>query len=577
MDSLVQVELIAWLEGRFGDQGLKPEDLQTVADCLLAAAHLLRTEETVVTGPDKQAWFKGTDRALDFLFTPANTITSSFLVQAWSEPDRVLLADEASGLRTNRDLVTAVYALLPTMEKIEGRRVGLMMPASVGAAVAYLALLFAGKEPVLVNWTTGPGLVQQCLAKVGVDVVVTARALTSRLDQQGFDHQSVPVTWQYLEEMTAGISRLTKVKALVRGRGRRQDLARRPVAETAAILFTSGSEATPKAVPLSHENIMANGRDVSDLLALTGQDRLLGILPLFHSLGLVGTVILPLCTGLPTVYSPNPHDGRRLAALIRQYRLSTLITTPTFLKNILRHGDEAAFASMRLIFSGAEACPQGVYASLKERMPKVSFCEGYGVTECSPVIAVNSPKDSEPGTIGRLLPSMEMVLLDPESREEVIGPGQGRLLVRGPNVFAGYLDEASSAFVEHDHRQWYDTGDLIERLPSGRLRFAGRLKRFIKLGGEMISLPAIEQALQGCLPEAEGPALAVLAAGEEGQQELVAVATVDLDRRAANDCLQKRGLSPLHAIRRVIRVEALPVLGTGKTDYRALSNLVEGA
>ncbi len=309
------------------------------------------------------------------------------------------------------------------------------------------------------------------------------------------------------------------------------------------------------------------------MLSLSSNDRLLGILPVFHSLGLAGTVVLPLCTGLRTVYWPNPTEGMQLARMIAAYETTTLITTPTFLNGILRAGESAQLKSLRLIFSGAEKCPEHVFKTLEQKCPDALLCEGYGVTECSPVVTVNSIDDPRPGTIGRIMPSMEYVLLDPETREPVTGGKTGQLLVRGPNVFPGYLGDAPSPFVEYAGKFWYDTGDLMFE-QDGVLVFAGRLKRFVKLGGEMISLPAIEQVLEAYYPSGDEPVLAVAATADEEHPELVLLTTLDTDRQEANQAIREAGLSPLHNIRLVKKIDQIPLLGTGKTDYTTINKLV---
>ncbi|MCI5208121.1 MAG: 2-acyl-glycerophospho-ethanolamine acyltransferase, partial [Candidatus Electrothrix sp. ATG2] len=229
--------------------------------------------------------------------------------------------------------------------------------------------------------------------------------------------------------------------------------------------------------------------------------------------------------------------------------------------------------SLRLIFSGAEKCPDHVFAALEKQCPQAVLCEGYGVTECSPVVTVNSPDAPQIGTVGRILESMEYVLLDPETKEQVSAGKNGRLLLRGPNVFSGYLGDAPTPFIDFNGKSWYDTGDLMfER--NDVLVFAGRLKRFVKMGGEMISLPAIEQVLGAHYPTGDGPVLAVAATGNEQHPELVLLTVLETDRQEANQAIRKAGLSPLHNIRLVRQVEEIPLLGTGKTDYTSINKMI---
>jgi long-chain-fatty-acid--[acyl-carrier-protein] ligase len=349
------------------------------------------------------------------------------------------------------------------------------------------------------------------------------------------------------------------------------------IAPTAAVLFTSGSESLPKAVPLSHANILADLHDVLPMIKLRRSDRMLAMLPPFHSFGLTGNLAVSLCAGLRAVYHPNPTEGGVLAKLTAAYRATLLIGTPTFLNGILRGGIPAQLGSLRLAVTGAEECPRRVYELMTERCPCATLIEGYGITECAPIVSVNDPDAPRPHTIGKLLPSLEYVLLDVETETPVAPEAAGMLLVRGPSIFGGYLGDAPNPFVEHDGRAWYRTGDLVRRDADGTFIFAGRLKRFVKLGGEMISLPAVESALLAQLSatEDDGPILAVAATADE-RPELVLFTVKVVTREEANAIIRDAGLSALHNLRRVEHVEAIPVLGTGKTDYRALQGMVAG-
>jgi long-chain-fatty-acid--[acyl-carrier-protein] ligase len=326
-------------------------------------------------------------------------------------------------------------------------------------------------------------------------------------------------------------------------------------------------------VPLTHENLLANLRDVTAVLSLRENDRLLGFLPPFHAFGITCGVLTALCLGLRTVHHANPTQAATLAALAEAYNTTMLIGTPTFLSSLARAATERQLATIRLIVTGAEKCPDRVYAALAERCPDATVLEGYGVTECSPIISVNDDAAPVPGTIGRVLPGLDRAIVSPESGEPV-GTGEtGLLLVRGPSVFDGYLHhDGPSPFVEHAGETWYSTGDLVSEDDNGVLTFRGRLKRFIKLGGEMISLPAIETVLSRHYetePDAER-SIAVVAIETEGRPETVLCTTRPLDRLEVNRTLKDAGLSPLHNIRRVVHVDSIPLLGSGKTDYRAL-------
>jgi len=300
---------------------------------------------------------------------------------------------------------------------------------------------------------------------------------------------------------------------------------------------------------------------------------MLGMLPPIHSFGLTVGMLLPLCLGLPVAMHPSPTEATPLARLIDAFRLTLAIGTPTFLGGIARAARGLRLESLRLVVTGAEKCPERTYDTLGRAAPNAVVLEGYGITECSPVVAVNRIETPVRGSVGRVLPSLEYVIVDPEQGGAVPPGSTGMLLGRGPSVFGGYLGgEAPDPFVEHAGKLWYRTGDLVSE-DGGVLLFRGRLKRFVKIGGEMISLPAIEEVLNEGFPgpEESGPALAVAAGPEEVNPELILFTTLALERERVNACLRAAGLSGLHHIRRIVRLEALPLLGTGKVDYRGLS------
>lgn len=387
----------------------------------------------------------------------------------------------------------------------------------------------------------------------------------------------MPVKWLYLDEIITNLDKTAKLKAFTKALFCRRQLARMQVPDTAAILFTSGSESKPKAVPLSHQNIPTNLQDFCRMLELHDNTRLLGMLPPFHSLGLVGTIIMPLCLGLRTVYHANPTESAILANIIQKYAVSMVVATPTFLNGILQAGNAEQLQSLRLAFTGAEKCPEHVLKKLSEIQPAAELCEGYGITECSPLVSINTPGAARPGTIGRILPSIEYAVVNDSLSEQVETGKQGMLLVRGPSIFKGYLNSsAGKGFCEFVGKLWYQTGDYVRQDADNHLVFCGRKKRFIKISGEMISLPAIESALQAGigLENDSGPVLAVEATPGDGHPEIVLFTTAQLQREEVNTHLKQAGLSALHNIRRLIQVDNIPVLGTGKTDYKLLQQML---
>jgi long-chain-fatty-acid--[acyl-carrier-protein] ligase len=573
LDSLARAELLVWLESEFGAAPANTDALRTVADVLLAASG-----EAVGGGDDfvhvtvPVKFFTGTSPRRAEV-PPAATVAEAFLRQAAAHPGQPIIADQTSGVKTYRDLITGVFALLPAVRALPGDAVGIMLPASVAANVAYLTVLFAGKTPVMINWTVGARNLQHTLGQTGTQRIITAAALLARLGTQGIDLGPLKENFVPLETLAAGLSTGDKLRAALAARTHWGPLWKAPVSPVAAILSTSGSESLPKAVPLTHDNVLTNLRDVTSLIHLTDEDRLLGMLPPFHSFGLTANMLLALCAGVRTAYHTNPTEGALLARLIDAYRITLLLGTPTFLYGILRAAAREQLGSLRLAVTGAEECPPRVYTLLAERAPQAKVLEGYGVTEGSPIVSLNDFQHPKPGTIGRILPSLEYAIVDVESNEPAAPGKQGMLLLRGPSIFGGYLGDAPSPFVEFQGKQWYRTGDLVTEDTDGVLTFRGRLKRFVKIGGEMISLPAIEAVLQTlAVPaqEEEGPAVAVVATENTERPELVLFTTRPITRDTANAHLRDAGLSGLSNLRRVVPVESIPVLGTGKTDYRAL-------
>ncbi|MCG3179587.1 MAG: Bifunctional protein Aas [Phycisphaerae bacterium] len=575
LDSLARADLASWLAGEFGFAGFNPESLVTVADVMTAAiGHGVGGGGEVAPVPAR--WFAADARASQprrLTLGDGATINDIFLARAARSPRQPVVADQRSGVRSFRDLITAALVLGPEIRRLEGERVGIMLPASVAASVAYLATLLAGRTPVMINWTLGRRSLAHCLESTGVKRVVTARALADRLAAQGVDFGEVTDRFAFIEDLAAGVGRGRKLWAWLRARLSWRSLRRAPAPEPAVILFTSGSETLPKAVPLTHANLLANIRDILEIISVSDADRMVGFLPPFHSFGLTATVLIPLLAGLPVVYHPNPTEGAALARVIEAYRVTLLLGTPTFLGGIARSAADGQLATLRIAVTGAEKCPDALYDALGRIAPGLTVLEGYGVTECSPIVAGNRPGMVRRGSIGTPLPSVQVAIVDAETRSRRVEPSRpGLLLVRGPSVFGGYLGQAASPFVPFEGQPWYNTGDLVSQDAEGVLTFRGRLKRFVKLGGEMVSLPAIEAALASAFGDGgeEGPSVAVTATEAAGP-ELVLFTTRDMDREAVNRLIRDAGLSPIHNVRRVVRVESIPLLGTGKTDYRALA------
>jgi long-chain-fatty-acid--[acyl-carrier-protein] ligase len=344
----------------------------------------------------------------------------------------------------------------------------------------------------------------------------------------------------------------------------------------AVVLFTSGSESTPKAVPLSHKNLVTNLRASLKVLQATRADAILGFLPPFHSFGLLAGVLAPVLAGIRTAYHPDPTDAAGLVRTVATYRLSIIVTTPTFLSYMFGVASADDLQSLRIMVTGAEKCPDSLFARLKQLAGHATIIEGYGITECSPVVAGNPPDRVKLGTVGPPVDGVEICIVSPETHEPLPTGTTGLLLVRGPSIFHGYLNyQGPDPFVELGGKRWYVTGDLVQVDADGYIHFCGRLKRFLKVGGEMVSLPALEEPFNELYPPTEnGPQVAVEGIETPSGRWIVLFTTQDIPLRRANAILTEAGFRGVMRLDEVVRAEAIPVLGTGKTDYKVLRKMV---
>ncbi|MGD0783018.1 MAG: AMP-binding protein, partial [Candidatus Aminicenantales bacterium] len=520
----------------------------------------------------------------------AETLVEAFVRRALAYPDDVAAADQLSGVLSYRKLLVGARLMARRFSRLPDNAVGVLLPSSVAADVTFFALHLAGKLPVLLNWTTGPANLAHAVRTLDIHRVITSQKLIDRLGIE------VPgAEFVFLEDLRAGVGKLEAAMALVgthvlprRMITRRPGSSLRPsepphgnggaLAEDApaVVLFTSGSESTPKAVPLSHRNLVTNARASLDVLKPNPDDSMLAILPPFHSFGLLGNVVAPILGGIRVVHHSDPTDARGQLRLMAAYRTTYLVTTPTFLSYLLAVATPADLQSLRVIVTGAEKCPEAIFARAKELAPQATIIEGYGITECSPVVAANRPERVRPGTVGQPVEGVEVLVVDPETREPLPPGTTGLLLVRGPSVFHGYLNyDGPDPFVQSGGRQWYVTGDLVRLDEDGYIHFCGRLKRFLKAGGEMISLVALEEPFASLYPPTEqGPQVAVEGIETPQGRLIVLFTTLDIPLRQANAILSDAGFRGVMRLDEVVRLPSIPVLGTGKTDYKALRKMV---
>ncbi|MCA9190272.1 MAG: AMP-binding protein [Planctomycetales bacterium] len=506
----------------------------------------------------------------------ADTVARGFVLQAIRNLSRVAVADNVSGVLTYRRMLVATELMRRRFEDFPEQHVGVMLPASVAADIVFFALHMDGKVPVMMNWTTGPANLAHAVQVTGVKTIITSRKMIDRL---GIEVQGAE--YLFLEDLKSGIGKIEALSALMRTYLLpRSYLARLPAQtpeQTAVFLFTSGSESFPKTVPLSHRNLLVNIQDGLEVLECDQRDSLLGFLPPFHSFGMTGNLLLSHLSGIRCVRYADPTDAAGLVRCIEAFRPTMLFTTPTFLSYILAacQGDE--LQSLRRIVTGAEKCPDRVFEQCKQKASQAIILEGYGITECSPVVAANRVSNSKPGTVGKPVSNVEVCIVDVDTQQPVELHQTGMLLVSGPSIFSGYHNyEGASPMVELGGKIWYKTGDLVSQDEDGFLYFRGRLKRFLKAGGEMISLPALEEPFLVKYPADEnGPRVAVEGIETHDGRQIVLFTTEDISLREASQVLLEAGLRGVMRLDEVRRLEKIPILGTGKTDYKQLRSAIE--
>ncbi|SED24823.1 acyl-[acyl-carrier-protein]-phospholipid O-acyltransferase / long-chain-fatty-acid--[acyl-carrier-protein] ligase [Rhizobiales bacterium GAS188] len=447
-----------------------------------------------------------------------------------------------------------------------GEAVGVLLPNSAGVVVTFFALQSSGRVPAMLNFSSGPANVLSACKAAKVETVLTSRAFIERgrLDKL-VEALSGTLRIVYLEDIRAGIGRLDKLRGLFAGSG---PLLRRAPDDPAVILFTSGSEGTPKGVVLSHRNILTNAAQALARFGVSGEDKVFNVLPVFHSFGLTGGLILPLVAGVPVYMYPSPLHYRIVPELIYQTNATVLFGTDTFLAGYARSAHPYDFHSLRLVLAGAEAVKERTRALYMERFG-VRILEGYGVTETAPVLAINTEMANRNGSVGRLSPLMQSRLEPVPGVEE-----GGRLFVRGPNVMLGYLHADKPGVIEPPAEGWHDTGDIVAIDERGFIAIRGRAKRFAKVGGEMVSLSAVEVLANELWPKAQSAVIA-LPDPRKGERLILVTTQADGARDALIREARNKGASELMIPAEVFTVDKLPLLATGKTDYPELTELVK--
>ena len=499
---------------------------------------------------------------------------------------RFSMADSSGKKLSLGSALTGAVMLSRILGKVlpPAANVGILVPPSAGGALVNAAVSLLGKVPVNLNYTNPLEAVMSCVKKASIEKIIVSKKLAEKMGWP------VSENMIFIEDVGAGISRpealltaaalfFTPMFVLWRTVLAKADV---PLEATATIVFTSGSTGDPKGVMLSHSNIHANIEAVAQIYQLTPSDRLLGVLPFFHSFGFTVTLWLPLIVGFGVVYHYNPLEAQAVGRLARKFKATMLLATPGFLTSYIRRVDAEQFAGLRLVVVGAEKLREEISAAFKEKFGLTPL-EGYGCTELSPAASLNTPdvdidgvkqKGGKTGTIGRPMPGIAMKVVDPETFEQLGPDTPGLLLVKGPNIMKGYLnDEQKTAEVMRDG--YYVTGDIAAIDDDGFVTITDRLSRFSKIAGEMVPHIRIEEKLHQLAGVIERTFMVAAVPDAKRGEKIVVLHTYEGSVGELQKLLAASGLPNLWVPERnnFYKISVMPVLGSGKPDMAAVKKL----
>ena len=506
-------------------------------------------------------------RARRTLFGALNDAAATFGAK------RPILVDGDGRVLTYAELQLATLALGHALKKgtHKGEAVGVFLPTGIGSVIAMFALSAYGRVPAMLNFTAGLQGLQAVLNLAKIKRIVTAHRFIELGKFESLEADLKKRTeLVYLEDVRAGLSVFDKAAAAIGSVIPSAIVARQKPDSAAIMLFTSGTEGDPKGVALSHANILANVEQVRAHLTLDTSDIVFNPLPTFHSFGLTVGALMPLYLGIKAVLHPTPRQPHEIVRRIRESCATILLATDTFISQYMRASADGDLSSLRLAVCGAERVHDET-RQLAKRNYDFELLEGYGVTEAAPVLCANQPGANRAGTVGHLLTGIEARI------EPVEGiPEGGRLFVKGPNIMLGYLRSDRAGEITPPPDGWHDTGDVVSMDEDGYIAIRGRLKRFAKIGGETVSLTVVENCASALWPDYAHASVAV-PDGRKGESIVLVTTNPQANRNDLLAWVRNHGVPELAVPRRVIAVDEIPVLGTGKTDYVSVAKTVADA
>jgi len=523
------------------------------------------------------------------------TISEAWINTVKRDSSALAIADTLTGSVSAARALTGARLLSKRINKVtKHQNVGLLLPTGSGGVLANMATLMAGKTIVNLNYTASEDAIRSAIEQADLATVVSSKRFLDKLQKRGIDLSGVlgDVNVVDIEEMLSDVSTFEKlgtllcVKCLPAAILKPLFNKRVLPSSTAAILFSSGSEGQPKGVELSHQNILANLKQVAEVLNAESNDVVMASLPLFHAFGLTVTQFMPLIEGMPMVCHADPTDSFGVAKAVAKFRATIMCGTSTFLRFYTRDKkvNPLMFESLRIVVSGAEKLNEDVREAFKLKFGKNIF-EGYGATETSPVASVNLPDvldmnswkvqpGSKKGSVGMPLPGTSFKIVDPDSLEELPTGEQGMILIGGPQVMQGYLgnlEKTQQALVHSDGVRWYVSGDKGYLDDDGFLTIVDRYSRFAKIGGEMVSLSEVETQISNCV-RSSGLAedielMAVNVPDEKKGEKIIVLGNQAINESELRSVLIENKVSALAIPSKYIYLEALPKLGSGKADF----------
>jgi long-chain-fatty-acid--[acyl-carrier-protein] ligase len=582
LDSLDIAQLHTFLEQKYEIEDVSLDQLEKVEDALKAVAKKEIQKTSQLETPPKR-WPLEESRPL--VLPPAGkTLHEAFLRNCDRMDSFAACSDQTMGVVTYRRLKMIVLIMSRKISKMEGEHIGILLPSSIMAYALVLATLMAKKIPVMLNFTLGARALAHCRKAVDLKVVLSSRRFLDNMT--GGDLDGIDDILLLLEDVRSTISfgdKLRGIFGLFKNADsllKDGDLAQNSEDDPAVLLFTSGTESLPKGVPLSHKNILSDLKAALECFEIFHNDILYGILPPFHSFGFSVTGMMPLLIGLKVYYAPDPTHSRAMLNDIENWKVTLFISAPTFIKGVFHLAKPDQLKSLRYVVGGAEKVPPELFEFMEKRGGEM--LEGYGITECAPVVTLTRPKNPRRG-VGQPLPGIQLCIISPETREVMLPGQEGEICICGPNVFKGYIGTDKSPFIELDGRRWYLSGDCGHLDSEGCLILSGRLKRFVKIGGEMISLGGLEEELLKMAqekkwigaPKDESPPLALAVLEKNNEKPLIVLfSTFDMNKDEINQALRERGYSALIKIADVRKVPQIPTTGAGKTHYHALDEML---